>query len=189
MSRRRLLVSAASGGALLAGALPRTAGAATDDELTFANFGVATELLLEDYYGKIVDAKLFDGQLSKSFSRGGFAAGEHATALSGLLTDSGQSSPAPEDFEFAWPAETFKTKKAAADAGATIVTALCGAYLTGAATSPTSSFRTLYASLAASCGEQLSTLWQAQGRPTIGNSFPSALDLETASDAVESFLG
>jgi hypothetical protein len=105
------------------------------------------------------------------------------------LTGAGQTAPVPEDFEFAWPEETYASGKAAAAAGTTIVQALRGAYLTASATSPTQSFRVLYASLAASCGEQCSLLASAQGGLAIGNSFPAALDLETASAAVEGYLG
>jgi hypothetical protein len=191
MNRRRFLVSAASSGLALAGAgaLAAPAVAATDDDLAFANFGAATELLLKDFYVKAREAKLFGAELDNAFTRGGFAATEHVTALSGVLTDSGQTAPLEEDFEFAWPEGTFAGKKSTATAGLTIVQALLGAYLTGAATSPTDSFRVLYASLAASLGEQRSTLSIARGRPAIGNSFPVALDLEAASAAVDSFLG
>ena len=191
MNRRRFLISAASSGVALAGAgaLSAPAAAATDDDLAYANFGAATELLLKDFYAKAQEAKLFGGQLDNAFLHGGYATTEHVTALSAALTESGQTAPLPEDFEFAWPEGTFASKKSAATAGLPVVEALLGAYLTGAATSPTGSFRVLYASLAASLGEQRSTLSVARGRSAIGNSFPAALDLETASTAVESFLG
>lgn len=191
INRRRFLLSAASGGVVLAGAgaLATPAGAATDDELAFANFGAATEFLLEDFYGRVAEAKLYRGTLANAFARGRFAASEHAAAQGALLTAAGQTAPVEEDFEFAWPEGTFAGRKAAATAGLTIAEALLGAYLTAAATSPTASFRVLYSSLAASLGEQRSTLSLARGRPALGNSFPSALDLEAASSAVESFLG
>jgi hypothetical protein len=191
MNRRRFLISAASSGVALAGAgvLSAPAAAATDDDLAYANFGAATELLLKDFYAKAREAKLFGGQLDNAFLQGGDASTEHVTALSAALTESGQTAPLAEDFEFAWPEGTFASKKSAATAGLTVVEALLSAYLTGAATGPTSSFRVLYASLAASLGEQRSTLSVARGRSAIGNSFPAALDLEAASTAVESFLG
>jgi hypothetical protein len=134
-------------------------------------------------------AKLYKGALAGAFTRAGFAAGEHVVALSSLLVDGGQTAPPVEDFEFAWPAATFKTRKAASNAGLTIADALLGAYLTAAATSPTQSVRVLFSSLAASLGEQRSTLLLARGRTPIGNSFPAAVDLETASAAVETYLG
>jgi hypothetical protein len=191
LDRRRLLVSAAAGGLALTGvaAFPRTASAATDDELAFANFGAATELLLADYYERLRAAKLYRGSLDSAFRRARFAATEHVTALSALLTDSAQTAPTAEDFEFAWPAATFRTRKAASAAGVVIVDALLGAYLTAAASSPTEAVRVLFASLSASLGEQRSTLLVAHGRTAVGNSFPPAIDLEAASAAVERYLG
>lgn len=191
MNRRRFLVSAASSGAVLAGAgtLAVPAAAATEDELAFANFGAATEFLLKDFYLRVGEAKLFGGSLRAAFARGRFTANEHALALSNLLASEGETAPAEDDFEFAWPANTFASKRAAASAGLTIVDALLGAYLTAAATSPTGSFRVLYSSLAASLGEQRSLLSLARGRRAIGNSFPTSLDLESASAEVEALLG
>lgn len=191
LDRRRLILSAAAGGIALSGiaAFPRAADAATDDELAFANFGAASELLLKDYYARLRAAKLYKGAYAGAFTRAGFAAGEHVVALSNLLVESGQTAPLEEDFEFAWPAATFRTRKAAATTGLSILDPLLGAYLTAAATSPTQSVRVLFSSLAASLGEQRSTLLLARGRTAIGNSFPAAVDLETASAAVEPYLG
>lgn len=190
MNRRGFLVSAASSGLTVAGAgvLATPAVAATDDDLVVANFGAATELLLKDFYGKVREAKLFKGQLDKAFARARFAADQHVAELSAVLADSGQSAPIEEDLEVAWPASTFASKRNATSAGLRIVEALLGAYLTGAAASPAMSLRVLYSSLAASLAEQLSLLSLARGRPAIGNSFPAALDLETAGAAVETFF-
>jgi hypothetical protein len=190
MNRRHFLLAAASGGAVAgAGVLVPVAAAATDEELAYANFGAATELLLKDFYEQATGAELFDGLLAKTAKRGAFAAGEHVAALSQLLVDSGQTAPAPEDFEFTWPDGTFERTGDAVAVGAAVTGALQGAYLSGAATSPTTSFRVLYASLGASLGEQQAAFSLAQGRSAIGNSFPPALDLEAASRAVEAFLG
>ncbi len=190
-SRRRFLAAVASGGVALTGAgvFASSAAAATDDELAFANFGASTELLLQDFYAKARASKLFGPSLQSSFARSQFAAREHVAALAAALTDSGQTPPLAEDFEFAWPNGTFASRKAIGAAGLVIVESLIGAYLTGAAASPTASFRALYSSLAASLGEQHSVLMRARGRAAIGNSFPAALPLEDASSAVERFLG
>ncbi len=119
ISRRRFLSSAASGAAVLlgGGVLAPPAAAATDEELAFANFGAATELLLKDFYAQVGEAKLFGGALRRAFARGGFASTEHAAALAALLTGAGQTAPLEEDFEFVWPRGTFAARKPAATAG------------------------------------------------------------------------
>ena len=191
LSRRRLLLAAAAGGAALAGAggFPKAAAAATDDELAFANFGAASELLLKDYYARVRAAKLYKGSFAGAFTRAGFAAGEHVVALSNLLVDSGQTAPLEEDFEFAWPAATFKTRKAAATAGLSVVDALLGAYLTAAATSPTQSVRVLFSSLAASSASSVRRSCSLADAPRSATRSLPPLDLETASAAVERYLG
>ena len=50
------------------------------------------------------------------------------------------------------------------------------------------SYRTLYASLAASVGQQIGALEGLSGRPG-AEPFPVAMDLEAASDALEAYLG
>ena len=61
MNRRRLVLSAAGAGLAvsgLAGPSGLVALAATDDELAYASFGQAAELLLKDFYAKTAAAKL-----------------------------------------------------------------------------------------------------------------------------------
>ncbi len=60
MNRRRFLVSSLGVGTLPSAVVPclRARGAATDDELAFANFGASTEFLVKDFYAKALEAKL-----------------------------------------------------------------------------------------------------------------------------------
>src|SRR5262245_41819616 len=104
MDRRRFILSAAGAGLAVAGlAAPGSALAATDDELAYASFGQAAELLLQDFYAKAQAAKVVKGEGAKELSRGSLNAGEHQTALAKLLTDAGQTPSLAEDFEFVWP--------------------------------------------------------------------------------------
>ena len=62
MNRRRLILSAAGAGLAVSGFAAPSSGvaalAATDDELAYANFGQAAELLLKDFYARAAAAKL-----------------------------------------------------------------------------------------------------------------------------------
>jgi hypothetical protein len=69
-----------------------------------------------------------------------------------------------------------------------VLRALLGAYQTAAATVTEPSHRILYVSLTASVGQQLAELAALQGARAV-EPFPVATDLETASDALESYLG
>jgi Ferritin-like domain len=165
-----------------------TAGAATEDDLAFANFGASTEFLVKDFYSKALDAKVFSSATGNTLKRGKSCAAQHAKALSDVLVGAGDVAPLEEDFEFAWPAKTFKTEKEAVATGVGVLRALLGAYQTAAATVTEPSHRVLYASLTASVGQQLAELAALHGARAV-EPFPIATDLETASDALESYLG
>ena len=186
MNRRRFVLGAiGAGSAAIASPWLGTAAAATEDDLAFANFGASTELLLKDFYAKALESKLLAGSKAAALRRGRGSAGQHAKALSDLLTNAGEVAPLAEDFEFEWPATTFKSEKAIVETGRGVLRPLLGAYQTAAATASEQSYRVLYASLAASVSQQLVALaGVAAAEP-----FPIAMDLEAASDALEAYLG
>ena len=189
MNRGRFLMSAVGAGAVATvGPWVPAAGAATEDELAFANLGASTEFLLKDFYAKALDAKILTGTRAGALKRGRSAAAQHAKALSDLLVGAGDVAPVEEDFEFAWPAQTFKTEKAIVETGTGILRSLLGAYQTAAASVTDPAYRVLYASLAASVAQQLDALAAGSGRSAV-QAFPVATDLETASDALEAYLG
>ena len=186
-SRRRLLTVAAGGAALAA--LPvRPAFAATDEELAYANFAVSGELLLADLYGNAVGANAVTDPGRAVLRNGRRAAIQHASALSGLLTGAGQDAPTAADFDFQWPAKAFTTPAAIASTGRIVLRTMLGLYQTAVVAVSEPSYRILYASLAGSAGQQLGAL-TALAASTVVEPFPVALDLESASDALEPYLG
>jgi Ferritin-like domain len=164
------------------------AGAATDDEIAYANFCVSAELLLKDYYTKAIEAKVVTGAGVGALKRGRSAAAGHARALAELLTAAGDVPPVEEDFAFEWPAATFRTKTAATTTGLGVLNAMLGAYQSAASSATEPSYRVLYASLAASTAQQIGAMSSIAGRAGV-EPFPVALDLEAASAALERYLG
>jgi Ferritin-like domain len=187
---RRRFVAAAFGAGLVSASSPWVAAAAavTEDDLAFANFGASTEFLVKDFYSKALEAKLVSGAKASTLRRGKACAAQHAKALSDLLVGAGDMAPLEEDFEFAWPAKTFKSEEDVVSNGVGVLRALLGAYQTAAATVSEQSHRVLYASLTASVGQQVVALAAFEGKRAV-EPFPAATDLETASDALESYLG
>ena len=188
---RRGFVFAATAGGLGLVALGPTAPealSAADEELAYANFGIAAEFLLQDFYAGVTDAKLFGGEAQHNMTAGGRSASEHAAALGQLLSDAGQAPALAEDFEFAWPEGTFVSKEATA-AGLEVARTLLGLYLTAATAVLVPSYRVLFTSMAANLAQQVAALSEAQGGRITGVSFPAAIDLEAASDALEPLLG
>jgi hypothetical protein len=189
LNRRRFLTTTAGAGALTMG-FPwiATAGAATEDDLAFANFGASSEFLVKDFYANALAAKLVSGARASALKRGKACAAQHAKALSDLLVGAGDVAPVEEDFEFAWPATTFQTEQDMTRTGVGELHAVLGAYQTAAATVTVPSHRVLYASLTAGVAQQLASLTTFRGGTAV-EPFPVATDLETASDALENYLG
>jgi ferritin-like protein len=188
MNRRRLLLGAAGASAAALSNPWSIAGAATDDDLAFANFGVSAEFLLEAYYARALARKQFAGARANVLRKGHTAAIRHATALGTMLTDAADAPPVEEDFEFVWPARAFRTPAATVRTGLTLLRALLGAYQTAAAQASTPDYRTLFASLGASLGEQIGAL-SALSAPAGAEPFPVAMDVESASRILEPYLG
>ena len=192
MNRRSLLLSAAGAGLAVSGvAAPRGLAAvtATDDELAFASFGQAAELLLADFYARTAAAKIVTGAAAHDLAHGALSATEHAAALAKLLTDAGQTAAVAEDFDFAWPDGTFATRRAAGRAGLEIARPLLGVYVGAAIGVSIASYRTLFTTMAANVAQQVAALSRLSGGRMVGISFPPAVDIETASDAIEAYLG
>jgi hypothetical protein len=186
-SRRRLLTVAAGGAALAA--LPvRPALAATDDELAYANFAVSGELLLADLYGNALGANAVSDPARAALRSGRKAAIRHARALSGLLAGAGQDAPTAQDFDFRWPTKAFATPAAIASTGRTVLRTMLGLYQTAVVAVSEPTHRILYASLAASAGQQLGAL-TALAAGVVVEPFPVARDLERASGTLEPYLG
>lgn len=187
LSRRRLLVVAAGGAALAALPVP-PASAATDEELAYANFAVSGELLLADLYEKALAAKAVTGSGQAALRTGRRAAVQHAGALSSLLAGAGQDAPTAQDFDFQWQEKAFTTPAAIASTGRIVLRTMLGAYQTAVVAVSEPTYRILYASLAASAGQQLGAL-TALAASGVVEPFPVALDLESASGTLEPYLG
>ena len=192
LSRRAVVGTALVAAATIAAGRSPNARAAdqpTDDDLAFANLGLAMELLLRDFYERVAGAKLVSGRAAADFDRGHFSAGEHASALGDLLTGAGQTPAAAEDFTFAWPKNTFARRATAAHGGMIIASALTGLYVKAGSSLAIPSYRVLYASMAANVAQQVAVLARAAGLHSVGVSFAPGYEVETASDIVEGILG
>jgi hypothetical protein len=163
------------------------APAASDDELAYANFGLAASFLAADYYLRAAESgKLGAGARPKLRSnRAGSLA--QARALGDLITGAGDTRAAAEDFAFAWPTNAFATAANARRTGLAVLRPTLGAYQSAAATVAMPTYRVLYASLGASLGQQIGALAGPAGARL--EPFPVAMELEAASAALESYLG
>ena len=173
MNRRRFLLSSAGAtAAVLGGPWVGRRGAATDDELAFANFGVSAEFLLKDFYARALAGKQFRGARRDVLRQGRSAPRSTPRRWAACSPSAGDTAPLEEDFEFVWPRRAFATAPATVTTGLTVLRALLGAYLTAAASVSVADYRILYASLGASVGQQIGAL-SALRRPRAPSRSPS----------------
>ena len=189
MNRGRFLTGGAAAVLLPAAFAPLARAEPSEGDLAYANFAIACEYLMADYYARLLKAGVVHGSARNGATVARRNEGEHVTAFAALLADAGQTVPEAGDFAFAWPAGTFRSLGTAARAGAAIESAVLGAYVSAAATISVESYRSLFARALADEARHLALLsWVGTGKP-VGNSFPPALDLEQATSVVEPYLG
>jgi Ferritin-like domain len=189
VNRGRFLAGGAAAVLVPTTLVPLARADVSEGDLAYANFAIACEYLMADYYARLLKAGLVHGSARSGATVAHRNEGEHVKAFATLLTDVGQTVPVADDFAFAWPAKTFGSLGAAAEAGVTIEAAVLGAYVSAASTISVESYRSLFARALADEARHLAVLsWVASGKP-VGNSFPPALGLEEATNVVEPYLG
>ena len=171
------LLTAGSATGLLAGAA--SADVIPDDDLAYARLLVAAELLSADFYARAVASKRFDGKAQTSLRRARFNEREHYRSVAGILSGAGQAPAVAADFDLSYP----KGRTAIAKLGVTLETTFLGAV--GAL--QTSALKQPLARIAASEAEHLGVLTQLAGGTPFGLSFPEALTIEEASDALDTY--
>jgi Ferritin-like domain len=189
VNRGRFLAGGAAAVLLPTSFAPLARADVSESDLAYANFAIACEYLMADYYARLLKASLVHGSVRSGATVAQRNEGEHVAAFATLLTGAGQTAPVADDFAFAWPAKSFRSLGTAAETGARIEAAVLGAYISAAATISVETYRSLFARALADEARHLAVLtWVAAGKP-VGNSFPPALDLEDATDVVEAYLG
>jgi hypothetical protein len=195
ISRSQLLVRSAKGGVglVVAGSLAgsfagrASADVISDADLAYARLLVGAELLAADFYAQAIAAKQFDGPGLRYLKRALFNEQEHYASVAQILTGAGQAPAVAADIDFAYPKGSFASKGSIATLGATLETVFLGAYLGAVGDLASSALKQPVARIAASEAQHLSVLNELLGRDPVGNSFPSPLSIDEASDALDTY--
>lgn len=183
-----LLALSAAGAGLLATSATAASGLLADADLALARLAVGAELLALEFYRQAIESGHFKGNELKHLERALFNEQEHLTAVSGILTGAGQTASTADDLTITFPDGTFASRSSIAKLGVALETAFVGAYVGAAAAFAPADLRSAAASIAASEAEHLSVLSGIAVGRAVGISFPAALDLTAASDALAPFL-
>lgn len=163
------------------------AGALPDADLAYARLLVGAELLTLDFYTQALAAKQFGREATKTMKRVFFNEQEHYAAVSQMLAGAGQTAAKPEDFDFTYPAETFRSKRTIVKLAVELETVSLGAYLGAVDALQTDALKAPVARIAASEAQHLGAFARLAGEEAIGNSFPSTLTIDQASAALDAY--
>jgi hypothetical protein len=191
LSRAQFVSRAAAGGAVaLAGAtglgvLAAPARAALpDNDLAYLRLLVGCELLGADFYAKAQQAKPYDAPGMELLARAGFNEGEHYTALADTLTAAGQTPETADDVDFTYPKATFTSVAGVTKAAVDLETIFLGSYLGALGGIQSTVLAGSLARVAASQAQHLAVFTRLLGRRSFELSFPTALTIDAASDAL-----
>ncbi len=196
LSRAQLFSRGAKGGSALllagsvAGSFARSASADAipDADLAYARLLIGAELLAADFYARAIVSRQFIGHSSGYLKRALFNEREHYRSVSGILTGAGQTPATVADFDFSYPRRSFASKTSIAKLGVKLETTLLGAYLGAVDALQTNALKQPAARIAASEAEHLSVFTRLAGGNPVGISFPAALTIDEASNALDAYI-
>jgi hypothetical protein len=147
-----------------------------DSDLAFARLLIATELLANDFYSHAIRAGA-PGALHEARAN----ERAHYKGLAALMSDAGQPPAQAGDIDFSYPAGAFASSGSIRKLGTALETLQLGAYLGAADGLVSEPLRGLVARIAANEAQHL-TIFEP-----FHSSFPSALTIEQASDALSRY--
>ena len=141
-----------------------------------------------DFYAAAIAAKQFGAVETKVMKRALFNEQEHYAAVAGILTGAGQTAAGPRPTSTSRIRRSRSTRRARSrSSGSQLETTFLGAYLGAVDALQTNALKQPVARIAASEAEHLGAFRRlTQGEP-IGNSFPDALTIDEASDALDTY--
>jgi hypothetical protein len=190
VSRAAAVGAVALAGAAGLGSLAAPAKAAVpDNDLAYLRLLVGCELLGADFYAKAQEAKPYDAPGMRLLERAAFNEGEHYASLAATLTGAGQTPETADDVDVSYPKGTFTSVAGVTKAAVDLETIFLGAYLGAIGGLETPALAQPLARMAASQAEHLAVFTQLLGRRSFELSFPAALTIDEASDALAAYTG
>jgi hypothetical protein len=195
ITRAQLLSRSAKGGTalLVAGSmLGRFAEAAAADplpgtDLAYARLLVGVELLASDFYTQAIAAANSKPAVVKYLKRAYANEQEHYRSVAGIISGAGQTPAVSGDFDFNYPKGTFAGQKSIVAFATQLETTMLGAYLGAIGGMQTDALKTGLARIAACEAQHSAYFTTAHGGRTFSASFPPALTIDQASNALDAY--
>ena len=167
----------------------RTAdGPLTDLDLALCRLAVGGEILAVAFYSQGIASKKFAGDELKYLKKALFNEQEHLTAISAVITSTGQTPSTADDFTITFPKGAFDSRNSIAKLGVALETVFVGTYLGAVGSFTNGDLKTTAARIAANESQHLSVFSELTADRPVGVSFPLPIDYEASSDALDAFL-
>jgi Ferritin-like domain len=195
ITRAQLLSRGAKGSAalLVAGtALTQFADAASADappvmDLAYARLLVGAELLASDFYSQAIAASIAGGTVTRYLKRAYVNEQEHYQSLAGFISGTLNTPAVSGDITFSYPDGTFATQASIVSFAAQLEATILGSYLGAVVAVQTPSLKTSVSEIAACEAQHSSYFTTAMGGKAFDLSFPPALTIDVASDALDAY--
>jgi Ferritin-like domain len=195
ITRFQLVSRGARGGAvLLAGgaALGRLAGTASADpippaDLAYVRLLVGAELLAADFYVQAVAAANSGPAVRNYLRRALLNEQEHYQAVAGILSGASITPASSADIDFTYPKGSFADEPSILKQAVELENIMMGAYLGALGGIQTNAFKTGLAEIAAAEAQHLSYFSTVRGGKPFWLSFPLALTIDQASNAMDAY--
>jgi hypothetical protein len=195
ITRGQLLSRSAKGGAALLvggstlGQLVDAAAAAPlpAADLAYARLLVGAELLASDVYTQAIAAANTGPTVTKYLKLAYANEQEHYQSVAGIVSGAGQTPAVSADIDFSYPDGTFDSQKSIVKFAHQLEVTILGAYLGAVGGVQTNDLKIGIARIAACEAQHASYFATAMGGKAFGLSFPPALTIDQASDALDAY--
>ncbi|HZO62504.1 MAG TPA: ferritin-like domain-containing protein [Gaiellaceae bacterium] len=185
-STRGVVALAVAGAAL--DALGGNADAALPSgDLAYARLLVGAELLGMDFYSQAIAAANSGPRVAGYLKRAYFNEAEHYQSVAGILSGAGVTPAISSDITFSYPRGTFASEASIVAFASKLERVMLGAYLGAVGGIQTTSFLQGIAEIAACEAQHAGCFASLGGGEAFRLSFPPALTIEQASDAMAAY--
>jgi len=195
LSRAQLFSRGARTGAALLvtgsalGPLASSAAADTfdDNDLSYLRLLVGTELLGVDFYTNAISAKHLKATGARYLRDALLNEKQHYQSLASFITGSGVVPATADDVDFSYPEATFTSAGEIVKAAVRLESSFLGAYLGAVDAVHANALKQPLARIAANQAQHLATFTQMLGGRPFALSFPAALTIDQASNALDAY--
>jgi hypothetical protein len=193
ITRGQFLSGSAKGGAalLLAGgalsSVETAAAALPANDTVYIRLLVGAELLASDFYSQAINASVTNTTVTKYLKLAYFNEQQHYQSVAGILSGEGVTPAVSNDITFTYPSGTFASQASIVALAKQLEATVLGTYLGAMSQIQTTSLLTGLGQIAACEAQHASYFTTAGGAEAFRLSFPPALSITQASNAMAAY--